>query len=112
MEHPINIRLEIVGLDKVVNAIERQNRRLDKIMATQQEIIAQMEAQSAEIQKIGSETRTLIEKIQALIDQINQGEVTPELAAACQAVTDQLQIVDELVPDAPPEGQPTPTPNT
>jgi uncharacterized protein YoxC len=84
-----------------LGAIIKLNRKANNIMATQDEIIAQQQAQAAKIEKIGNETRTLIDKVKELLDIINAGEVKPELKAATDAVDAQLQIVDDLVPDAP-----------
>lgn len=78
----------------------QQSRKLDKIMSTQDEITAQLEVQATHIKKIGDETRSLITKIEELLEIIRNGEVKPELQAAVDAVGEQLQIVDDLVPDA------------
>lgn len=73
-------------------------------MATQAELTAQLQAASAKIEKVGGETRSLITKVQELTDVINNlPEVSPELKAAADNVTAQLEIVDGLVPDAPEE---------
>lgn len=73
-------------------------------MATQKELADQLAAATAKADKIGNETRTLLTRIQELLDQIanNTSNVTPELQAAADALSAQLQVVDDLVPDAPP----------
>jgi hypothetical protein len=75
-----------------------------KIMATQAELTTQLAATTAKVTKIGTETRTLLDKITALqtaIDNMPAGTVTPELQAAADALDAQVTVVDDLVPDAP-----------
>lgn len=75
----------------------------EEIMTTQVELAADLATVVTEVQKIGAETQTLIGKVTELEAVIAAGgPVTPEVAAALQAVKDQLKIVDDLVPDAPP----------
>lgn len=72
-------------------------------MATQSELAAQLTTVTAQVTKIGGETRTLLTKIQELTDALaNQPGVTPELQAAADALAAQVAVVDDLVPDAPP----------
>lgn len=64
----------------------------------------------AEVDKIGTETTSLVQKIGDLETQLaNAGNLTPEAQAAFDAVKAQVaslatrvQAVDDLVPDAPP----------
>lgn len=86
-----------------------------QIMATQAEIAAELNttkdrlaAATAKINKIGTETDTLLVKIKELEDVINAGTVTPELQAAFDAVKTQVDaletaatVADDKVPDAP-----------
>ena len=68
-------------------------------MTTQQELAQQLTETTAKIDKIGGETRSLLTKIQELTDAVNNaGNVSPE--AALQALKAQVDIVDNLVPDA------------
>jgi hypothetical protein len=79
-----------------------------KIMASQAELAAQLKANTEQAAKIGAETQTLLDKIRDLLEQLaNQSGVTPELQAAADALKAQLQVVDDLVPDA---ATPPPTP--
>lgn len=81
------------------------------IMATQQELAADLAAVSANVEKIGGETRSLIEKIDELTAAVEAaGNTTPEVDAALQALKDQVAVVDALVPDAPPAGGDEPPP--
>jgi len=71
-------------------------------METQTELTAQLTEIAVKVEKVGVETRTLLTKIEALQDALeNQGNVTPELQAAADALAVQVEIVDNLVPDEP-----------
>lgn len=72
-----------------------------KIMASQAELADQIRAATSQLQKIGTETKSLVEKIDALQAIIDAGgEVSPELQAAVDELKTQAQVVDDLVPDA------------
>ena len=90
-------------------ATKHDLRELEKtIMASQAELAAQLKANTEQAAKIGAETQTLLDKIRDLLEQLaNQSGVTPELQAAADALKAQLQVVDDLVPDAV---TPPPTP--
>lgn len=73
-------------------------------MATQAELTEQVRTLTAKVQKVGTETRTLLTRIEELLAVIaNGGQVTPELQAAVDDLQIQVNVVDELVPDAPTE---------
>lgn len=81
-----------------LDLIKMENR----IMATQQEQTVKLNEATERLKKVQTETRTLLDKIKELTDALaNQSNVTPELQAAVDAITTQVQVVDELVPDAP-----------
>lgn len=109
--------LGIVTLGRLPDEQQRHKqllRELKKIMATQTEIVAQLNAvneklvaATAKITKIGTETDSLLTKILALEEIINAGTVSPELQAALDAVKAQADViestatgVDDKVPDA------------
>lgn len=72
-------------------------------MATQKEVADQLKDVTAKLSKIGTETGTLLTKIEELKAVIEAGgNVTPELQAAVDALAAQAQVVDDLVPDATP----------
>jgi hypothetical protein len=96
-------------------ALETIDQHLHKIMATNADIVVQLnqvntnlQAANVEIAKVGAEQDTLIQKIsdlQAII--AAGGAASPELVAAAQAVADQagvvatgLDAIDAKVPDA------------
>ena len=66
-----------------------------------EELRIQIEALTAQVAKIATETQTLLTRIEELLAIINTGTVTPELQAAVDALVAQVAIVDELVPDLP-----------
>lgn len=75
--------------------------RLDRIMATQQELADQLTAVTAAVAKIGTETQTLLARIADLeAAVVAAGNTTPEVDAALDALRAQVAVVDELVPDA------------
>lgn len=84
--------------------LERIERLLNRIMATQTEIVAQLNAVNDKLKKIATEESSLvtkIEELQAIIDGMGD-TASPELVAAAQAVSAQADVLDALVPDAPP----------
>lgn len=81
--------------------IKNQNKI---IMATQAELKAQIDGLTTVVGKVGAETRTLLTKIEELLAEIAAGgTVSEELQASVDALAQQVAVVDELVPDAPPE---------
>mgnify|MGYP001564358728 CR=1 FL=1 len=75
---------------------------LEKIMASVAELTAQVNAATAKLAKIGTETQKLLKDIADLKLIIAQGTVTPELQAAVDALAAQAGVVDDLVEDAAP----------
>jgi len=69
-------------------------------MPTQDEAAQQLQDTNQKLQKIGTETQGLLDKITALEEAANNSDnVKPELQAAIDAVVQQAQVVDDLVPD-------------
>jgi uncharacterized protein YoxC len=78
--------------------------KLEAIMATQVETAAQITALTAQVSKIGGETRTLITRIEELTAALaDAGNTAPEVETALAALAEQVGVVDLLVqdPDAP-----------
>lgn len=75
---------------------------LEKIMATEAQLVAQLNTLTQAVTKIGSETTTLIQKVSDLSAALADAETTPEVDAALAALQAQVQVVDDLVPDVPP----------
>ena len=78
-------------------------------MATQEEITAQLTETAATLDKIGTETTSLLERITELLAIIaNTPEASPELQAAADALKIKAETVDALVEDLPTPPPPTP----
>ncbi len=71
-------------------------------MTTVQELAPQIEALTAQVTKIGAETRSLITKVQDLTDALAATPVPADVEAALVALADQVAVVDALVPDEVP----------
>ena len=78
--------------------------KLEKIMTTQVEGVVEIQAVKEQVTKIGTETSTLLTKIEELTQAIeNAGkDLSPEVQQALDDLKAQAQIVDDLVPDAAP----------
>ena len=74
---------------------------LEIIMTTVQDLAARVEDQTAQVAKIGEETRSLIATVEALTAALQQVELPAEATAALDALDAQLAIVDGLVADLP-----------
>ena len=71
-------------------------------MATQADLVVQLNAINDNLVKIGTETTKLLTMIADLQTQIATAPVSAELQAAVDKVAAQAKVVDDLVPDAPP----------
>lgn len=91
--------------EAVVQVLETQcshSKHMEAIMATQAQLAQDLQAISAHITKIGTETTALLAKVVELEAAVaNGGQTTPEVDAALAAVKTQAQVVDDLVEDAP-----------
>ena len=72
------------------------------------QLVAAINAAADRAEKIGDETRTLLTKITDLLEQLTDEEISEEAQAAITALEIQLNVVDELVPDAPVPPEPVP----
>jgi len=80
------------------------NEIKELIMSTQAEVTELLNAATTQLQKIGTESAATLQKVldlEAVIASMGTN-VTPELQAAVDALRAQVQLVDDLVPDAPP----------
>lgn len=85
--------------------LDRLISQQETIMADQAEIVVQIQEIQNKLTKIGTETTSLLTKIDELTAIIAAGPVSPELQQAVDNLKAQAQVVDDLVVDAPP---PTP----
>lgn len=76
-------------------------------MSSQTDIAQGLTALTAQVAKIGEESKVTIQKLADLETQINNAPVTPELQAAFDALKAQVTVVDDLIPDAAPPTEPT-----
>lgn len=80
--------------------LHRIQYKVDKIMATQAQLAADLALVAAQVAKIGGETQALLQRIADLEAALaNSGNLTPEVEAALAALKAQVQIVDDLVAD-------------
>ena len=76
--------------------------KVDKLMATQAELAASLDLVSVQINKIASESSATLAKVADLEAALAAaGNTSPAVDAALAALKAQVQIVDDLVPDAP-----------
>lgn len=88
-------------LGEALDILRQINQRSIAIMSTQAELASSLTAISEQVAKIGVESGKTLEKVTALEDALrNAGNTTPEVDAALAALKAQVQIVDDLVPDA------------
>jgi uncharacterized protein YoxC len=95
-------------LDFLIPASKRDvrelQRKVEMQMTTQAELVETVAAVQEQVAKIGTETSGLIDKVaelEAIIEA--EGNASPELVAAVEALKAQVQVVDDLVADAPAE---------
>jgi len=91
----------IVGL--ILIHLIYNNNKLNKIMATLEEVQAEIIALTEQAQKSKAE---IIAKIQALEDASGGIETTPEFDAAFAALKASVQGVDDIVADQPEPTEP------
>ncbi len=78
------------------------HQKLNKIMASQTQLAADLKVVKNQVAKIGQESSLTLKKVEELQAIIDAGEeVSPELQAAVDELKAQIQVVDDLVPDAP-----------
>lgn len=76
-------------------------KRLKNIMINQAQLAAALVALTATVTKIGTETATLKTKVEELTLALeNSGQLSQEVQDALTGLTAQIQVVDDLVPDA------------
>lgn len=74
---------------------------LKEIQMKQDELAQSLSDTAAKVEKIGTETRTLLTKIDELTTAVTEsGDVSPEVQAALETLQAQVETVDQLVPDA------------
>ena len=87
---------------KLLRMFRSLNRKVECLMATQAELANELLNLGVQVQKIGTETATLKQKIADLEVAINNAPVSAEVQAAFDALKAQVQAVDDSVPDVAP----------
>lgn len=86
-----------------LSKLNELDNQLKEIMANQTDMAAEMATITAQIAKIGEESKATLQKVTDLEAALaNQGGVTPALQTAFDALKAQVTVVDNLIPDAPP----------
>lgn len=86
-----------------LSKINELNNQLKTIMSTQSEMAAEMATITAQVAKIGEESKATLQKVADLEAALgNQTGVTPALQSAFDALKAQVTVVDDLIPDVPP----------
>jgi len=76
--------------------------KLEKLMATQAEMAASLDAIGEQVTKIGTESAATLARVSELEAALAAaGNTSPEVDAALEALKAQVKLVDDLVPDAP-----------
>src|SRR5438046_1762527 len=73
---------------------KKVEKLLEKIMASQDQAAQQLKDVNQQLQKIGTETQTLLDKITAL-ENAPAADVSPELQSAIDSVVAQAKVVDD-----------------
>jgi hypothetical protein len=83
--------------------IHELNLKLETIMGKQIDMAQEMAAITAQVAKIGEESKATLQKVADLEAALAaQDSVTPELQTAFDALKAQVTVVDDLIPDATP----------
>lgn len=99
----MNIKIDVYHHFASVDCLAEINHKLGEIMATQAQLVEDLNAVSAQVAKIGTESTATLQKVTDLEAAIaNAGNTTPEVDAAMAALKAQVQVVDDLVKDAAP----------
>ena len=81
---------------------------LKELKMNDAQLVAAINTATDKAEKIGDETRILLAKITDLLEQLTEEEISEEAQEAITALEIQLNVVDELVPDAPIPPEPVP----
>lgn len=86
--------------------LDALHRLEQKLMTTQAELAAQLQALAAQAEKSRGEVVAAVGALNSRVAELEQalanaGQVSPEVEAAFAAVKNAVQAVDDLNPDAP-----------
>jgi chromosome segregation ATPase len=90
---------QLAHLDSLLHSL---HRKVNLIMANNEQLAAELRAVSTQLAKIGVETSATLAKVVELETIIaNGGTSTPEVDEALAELKARAQAADDLVPDAP-----------
>lgn len=96
------ITLAIKHHKSQLSKLNELDNQLKEIMAKQSDLAQEMATITAQVAKIGEESKATLQKVADLEAALaSQDNVTPELQAAFDALKSQVTVVDDLIPDAP-----------
>lgn len=90
----------IAKLNEVLTQLTNHNATLNKIMATQAELAAELAAKTAQIRKAINE---ITDKLAMLEEAVRNTPANAELTEAVAALGEAVQAADDIVPDTAPE---------
>lgn len=91
--HELHKHTEILNLHTI---------KLNQMALSNAELAQGLTDVSAHVTKIGAETSATLQKVADLEAALaNQGGISPEVEAAFNALKTQVQVVDDLIQDAP-----------
>jgi hypothetical protein len=101
--------LDWLGWERLSETRARHKQTIDLLILmakTQTQVNADLKALSLQSDKIAAEQAKRFDDLTAVIvkltEQINAGEVTPEVEASLAELQTKLQSLDDTIPDAPP----------
>lgn len=102
----IRSALDWLGWERVSETRARHNELIKLMAKNQTQLNADLKALSLQSEKIAAEQAKRFDDLNAVIvkltEQINAGEVTPEVEASLAELQTKLQSLDDTIPDAPP----------
>lgn len=97
--------LDWLGWERVSEIRARHEQLINLMAKNQTQLNADLKALSIQSEKIAAEQAKRFDDLTAVItkltDQINAGEVTPEVEASLAELQTKLQSLDDTIPDAP-----------
>ncbi len=83
----------------IQQSLESLHRKVDQVMATQAELVVQLNAVNAELVKVGTETSNLKAMVADLQTQVANAPVSDDLKAVVDKIAAQVKLIDDMVPD-------------
>lgn len=101
-EIDVNVFHHVMSANQETNITTSLTAIRNLVMATKEEVVQQAQAVKAKLEKIGGETRALLDKITELQSTVDGAKNVPqEIVDAMSELSAQADVVDNLNPDAP-----------